>query len=43
MIVAGTIPHKLVPTIKTLYDQMPAPEMGHCHGQLRHLRGPFFL
>ena len=34
MIVAGTISHKFVPTIQTLWDQMPAPKwviaMGNC-------------
>jgi len=41
MIIAGTIPHKLVPTIKTLYDQMPAPKWVLAMGNCAISGGPF--
>ena len=41
MIMAGTIPHKLVPTIKTLYDQMPAPRYVIAMGNCAISGGPF--
>ena len=40
MIVSGTVTTKMVPAIKTLYDQMPEPQLGDLHGGLRHLRRP---
>lgn len=41
MIIAGTIPHKLVPVIKTLYDQMPAPKWVIAMGNCAISGGPF--
>jgi NADH-quinone oxidoreductase subunit B len=41
MVVAGTIPHKLVSTIKTLYDQMPAPRYVIAMGNCAISGGPF--
>jgi NADH-quinone oxidoreductase subunit B len=41
MIVAGTISHKFVPTIKTLYDQMPAPKWVVAMGNCAISGGPF--
>ncbi len=41
MIIAGTIPHKLVPTIKTLYDQMPGPKWVIAMGNCAISGGPF--
>jgi len=41
MIIAGTIPHKLVPTIKTLYEQMPAPKWVIAMGNCAISGGPF--
>jgi NADH-quinone oxidoreductase subunit B len=41
MIIAGTIPHKLVPAIKTLYDQMPAPKWVMALGNCAISGGPF--
>ena len=41
MIVAGTISRKMVPCIKTLYDQMPAPKYVIAHGGCATAGGPF--
>jgi NADH-quinone oxidoreductase subunit B len=41
MIVAGTISHKFVPTIKTLWDQMPAPKWVIAMGNCAISGGPF--
>lgn len=41
MVIAGTIPHKLVSTIKTLYDQMPAPKYVIAMGNCAISGGPF--
>ncbi len=41
MVVAGTIPHKLVSAIKTLYDQMPAPRYVIAMGNCAISGGPF--
>lgn len=41
MIVAGTISRKMVPCIKTLYDQMPSPKYVIAHGGCASAGGPF--
>ncbi len=41
MIVAGTISRKMVPCIKTLYDQMPAPKYVIALGGCATAGGPF--
>jgi NADH-quinone oxidoreductase subunit B len=41
MVIAGTIPKKLVSTIKTLYDQMPAPRYVIAMGNCAISGGPF--
>jgi NADH-quinone oxidoreductase subunit B len=41
MIVAGTISNKFVPTIKTLWDQMPAPKWVIAMGNCAISGGPF--
>jgi NADH-quinone oxidoreductase subunit B len=41
MVIAGTIPHKLVSTIKTLYDQMPGPKYVLALGNCAISGGPF--
>ena len=41
MIVAGTISRKMVPCIKTLYDQMPAPKYVIAFGGCATAGGPF--
>ncbi len=41
MIVAGTISRKMVPCIKTLYDQMPAPKYVIAFGGCAIAGGPF--
>ncbi len=41
MIVAGTISHKFVPTIKTLWDQMPGPKWVIAMGNCAISGGPF--
>lgn len=41
MIVAGTISRKMVPCIKTLYDQMPAPKYVIAYGGCATAGGPF--
>ena len=41
MIIAGTIPHKLVSTIKTLYDQMAGPKYVLALGNCAISGGPF--
>ncbi len=32
MIVAGTVTYKMALAVKRIYEQMPEPGMGHCHG-----------
>ena len=41
MIVSGTISRKMVPCIKTLYDQMPSPKYVIAHGGCATAGGPF--
>jgi NADH-quinone oxidoreductase subunit B len=41
MVVAGTISKKLVPTIKTLYEQMPGPKWVMAMGNCAISGGPF--
>ncbi len=41
MIVAGTINHKIVPVIETLYDQMPEPKWVIAMGNCAISGGPF--
>jgi len=41
MIVAGTISHKFVPTIKTLWEQMPGPKWVIAMGNCAISGGPF--
>jgi NADH-quinone oxidoreductase B subunit len=41
MIVAGTISRKMLPCIKTLYDQMPAPKYVIAFGGCATAGGPF--
>ena len=41
MIVSGTVTTKMVPAIKTLYDQMPEPRWVISMG-LRHRGGPYY-
>lgn len=41
MIVAGTISRKMVPCIKTLYDQMPSPKYVIAYGGCATAGGPF--
>ena len=41
MIVSGTVSRKMAPTIKTLYDQMPAPKYVIAHGGCASAGGPF--
>jgi NADH-quinone oxidoreductase subunit B len=41
MIVAGTISRKMVPCIKTLYDQMPSPKYVIAFGGCATAGGPF--
>ncbi len=41
MIVSGTVSRKMVPCIKTLYDQMPAPKYVIAHGGCATAGGPF--
>jgi len=41
MIVAGTINHKMAPTVKRLYDQMPEPKYVVSMGACANTGGPF--
>jgi len=41
MIVSGTVSRKMVPCIKTLYDQMAAPKYVIAHGGCASVGGPF--